>query len=247
MPCVTGSRGEEEDGLQKPGTPRKQPIGTPFSQASTAPPTPAFMSLKHPMESSDEDEAACRFERLSSGSSDIELELPMLPIYTPDELQEEARICIGMPPLQSELGKWVQWQCQWEEANSNADGVFVSDGETGSECFAEDEGDCTVEQIQQIFTKAELQEEPHVCIGMPPLQSELGKWAQWQVQWELANGNDGYLESDDETNAQDDLVDEPHMSFGMTPLQSGLAKWAQCQVECEAAHGNDPFFDSNAE
>eukprot|EP00930_Biecheleria_cincta_P060584 TRINITY_DN46225_c0_g1_i1.p1 TRINITY_DN46225_c0_g1~~TRINITY_DN46225_c0_g1_i1.p1 ORF type:complete len:306 (+),score=67.12 TRINITY_DN46225_c0_g1_i1:129-920(+) len=263
--------------MEKPGPLRNQSVGTPFSQASTAPPTPAFMSLKQPAESSDEDETAFRFERLSSGCSDIELNLPILPIFPPEELQEAARACIGMPPLQSELGKWAQWQAQWEEANGNADGFFDSDDETGSECATdslvgtgnEEEDDHeehrAVEQILPIFTQEELQEEPRVSIGMLPLQSELGKWAQWQVRWEQANGNDGCDESDDEISVQDDSVecvvgpissifsdedlkDEPRRSFGMAPLQSELGKWAQWQVQWEAANGNDSFFfDGNAE
>jgi len=272
--CVQRSR-EDVDGVQKPGPPRKQSIGTPFSQASTAPPTPAFMSLKEPMESSDEDETAFRFERLSSGCSDLELVLPILPIFTPEQLQEEARACIGMPPLQSELGKLAQWQARWEQANGRADEFSDSDVETGSECDTgslvgtgneeeeEDEERRTVEQILPIFTKEELQEEPRVSIGMPPLQSELGKWAQWQLRWEQANGNDGCDNSDDEINAQDDSVecavgpilpifseddlkDEPCRSFGMPPLKSELGKWAQWQLRWEAANGNYTFLDGNA-
>jgi hypothetical protein len=233
------------------------------------------MSLKQPMESSDEDETTFTFERLSSGSSDLELVLPILPIFPPEELQEEARACIGMPPLQSELGKWAQWQTRWEQVNGRADEFPDSDVETASECVTDDlvgtdneeeeEGEehRTVEQILPIFTKEELQEEPRVSIGMLPLQSELGKWAQWQLRWEQANGNDGCHNSHDEFNAQDDSVecavgpilpifsesdlkDEPCKSFGMPPLQSELAKWAQWQVQWEAANGNDIRFDSNA-
>lgn len=227
------------------------------------------------MESSDdEEETALRFERLSSGA-DLELNLPTLPIFAPQELQEGARACIGMPPLQSELGKWAQWQARWEQANGKADGLFNSDAETGSECDTEslagagneeetgDEEHRTVKQTLPIFTQEELQEEPHVCIGMAPLQSELGKWAQWQVRWEEANCYDGCENINDKVSAQDesvecavgpilpifsedDLKDEPRRSFGMPPLQSELGKWAQWQVQWEAANGNDTFFDANA-
>jgi len=291
-PCCTQRSREDVDGVQKPGPPRKQSIGTPFSQASTAPPSPDFMSLKQPMESSDEDETSFRFERLSSGCSDLELVLPILPIFTPEELQEEARACIGMPPLQSELAKWAQWRARWEQVNGTADGFFDSDVETGSECATdslvgtgneeeeEDEERHTVEQILPIFTQEELQEEPRVSIGMMPLQSELGKWAQWQARWEQVNGTaDGFFDSDFETGSEcatdslvgtgneeeeedeechmveqilpiftkEELQEEPRVSIGIMPLQSELGKWAQWQLRWEQANDNDGCDNSDDE
>ena len=40
-------------------------------------------------------------------------------------------------------------------------------------------------------------EMPCLCVGIPPLQSELGKWAQWDVRWEEYNGSAPFLDGED--------------------------------------------------
>jgi len=163
--------------------------------------------------------------------------------------QEEApRLCVGLPPLQSELGRWAQWAVRAEEWQSAVLGVPVKyvyraglgqtpqgpaagarplkaglerqvsplsqasttppspahlglDGDLGDELVfgrldstPESDEEAAQEPSQEVVRKlgealqeelAPAQEEaPRLCVGLPPLQSELGRWAQWAVRAE---------------------------------------------------------------
>lgn len=46
--------------------------------------------------------------------------------------------------------------------------------------------DTSAHMAEVVFFAARplLHDEPRLCVGMPPMMSELGKWAQWAVRWE---------------------------------------------------------------
>jgi len=119
---------------------------------------------------------------------------------------EPPRLCLGMPPLQSELGRWAQWAVAAEEWQSRTLGMPVSyeceggnPGTSGDSASVADESteageDWEPEEVPAAVPTLpplwqDCEEPAHICLGLPPLQSSLGRWAQWAVtaeEWQSA-------------------------------------------------------------
>lgn len=73
-----------------------------------------------------------------------------------------------------------------------------------------------------------------VCIGMPPLLSSLGKWAQWQVRWQQANVEDRF--GSDADGDEEDFVAEAAVDECWQTAQERTANVIErCAVEAIAA------------
>merc|ERR1719188_1271216 len=111
------------------------------------------------------------------------------PPAMPEFQDEVPRLCITMPQLQSELGKWAQWAVRRQEALSDGDREEDAGSTTDSELqdiYADStEKDAGIEEATwPPLLEQQVDEVPRLCIAMPQLQSSLGKWAQWAVHWE---------------------------------------------------------------
>jgi len=191
-----------------------------MSQISTAPNTPAMFSLHDPLPEEDEDGVS--FGRLGSGlDDDWETTLEMKEfVEEVDPTAQNARICVGLPPLKSDLGKWAAWTVEWEKLNGEFCSSVDESDEVSSNAYGsvleEDDDDASwesaldyAEKADQLFEQAEYQ--PRMCVGLPPMSSDLGKWATWMVRWEEANG----------------------IPAETPPLTSELGKWAENLSEFE--------------
>mmetsp|Transcript_113783 Transcript_113783/g.223195 ORF Transcript_113783/g.223195 Transcript_113783/m.223195 type:complete len:216 (-) Transcript_113783:106-753(-) len=179
------------------------PCATPQSQVSTAPPTPAMrftLDDGDEVVRSDDSFVAGGLERTwsdltRSGSEMAEDWPPMLP-----EAEDEVpRLCISMPLLQSELGKWAQWAVRWEEAHGTPfeEDEDLDDGD--DESSIEDEPEPVPEQEVQwppVLPEAPS-EVPRLCAGLPPLESDLARWARWAVAYEEAEADRVFFPEED--------------------------------------------------
>mmetsp|Transcript_71394 Transcript_71394/g.126117 ORF Transcript_71394/g.126117 Transcript_71394/m.126117 type:complete len:244 (-) Transcript_71394:42-773(-) len=160
--------------------------GTPMSEASTAPPTPAgLVPLPSPA-------GHARFARLGSVDSDSieeeiameDMEEPMLPSL----ISEEAVICLGLPVLQSELALWAAAEVKREMDAQRWAMKFHAPEHMLAEEDEEDEEDEEVEDLAYAPSEATTEEPevmvPVACIGLPPMKSDLGRWAREEVRKE---------------------------------------------------------------
>jgi hypothetical protein len=197
-----------EDGLHK-----ELKIVRQVSDVSTAPPqSPAYASLGappceqdpchsipfHSLESMDEVGSS---EQLSEEAEEEEVE----PLW--QGCREAPRLCAGLPPLQSELGRWAQWAVAAEEWQSFVKPMGFEEWQSSLAPLAEDgDADWSADESSEASDEAEAEGAPctlasppplwqdcrepaRICLGMPPLQSDLGKWAQWAVaaeEWQSA-------------------------------------------------------------
>mmetsp|Transcript_28054 Transcript_28054/g.80607 ORF Transcript_28054/g.80607 Transcript_28054/m.80607 type:complete len:362 (+) Transcript_28054:102-1187(+) len=191
---------------------------------------------------------------------------------------EAPRLCIGLPAIQSELGKWAQWAVRWEEGcatrgedpsldddDDDADDDIECGGSASSAPAHDDMGEDLFVQWPPTLSWAP-RESPRLCLGLPPMQSELGKWAQWAVRWEegcAMRGGDPSLDDDERDDADEEcdttaqaewppvlLVqpdDAPRICMGTPMLQSDLARSAQWADRFDEAHGGDTWYADDSD
>jgi len=124
------------------------------------------------------------------------------------------------PTLTSELAQWSEKQVQMEQDletdDSDSDGVEDDEVMTGDESYC---------------TEVMVDDPPRVVgVGIPPLQSELGRWAQKVVQAELwlESQTKRRLARDDRSAASEDAL--PH---GEAPAPGELGE-GRAGAACEA-------------
>lgn len=184
---------------------------TPLSQASTAPPTPAGGPLPEPLWASNH--LVCNYAEVDEDyEEDPELEAPptcfgMPPLESKlgllaqaiveaeawlkenqqddslsqdldntevDDIDLEPVRCVGMPPLQSKLGRWAQAVVEAE--------VWLEDALSKSFALKALEVQSDLDYRWEVEA---IDLEPVRCVGMPALQSKLGRWAQAVVEAEV--------------------------------------------------------------
>lgn len=248
-----------------------------LSQGSTTPSTPGLDLLDEPVNdfvfqplvSCDESDTSAEID--DDSDKTVETEEGEAAFRLDNEgFDDEPRLCTGIPPLESELGKWAQWAVAneaWQAANRDEEGAETQ----VLDCHAEVEE----EQVEEVE-----ESHPRLCAGMPPLQSELGRWAQWAVtneDWQaatlghaekyvfqrdvefsspsessmilenesveaLADGDESVAESEifdchaasDDEHVAEACDHQPSLCVALPPLESDLAKWAQWAVAAEA-------------
>lgn len=181
------------------------------SQISTAPCTPLMWPLADEIGIACEELPTAAADQGSTGGRTA-------PTLGPEEVTEPDVTCLGLPPLQSELAKRVQALQraeEWLQKRHRRCKVALQpasaapDNRVRKRRLRRKGRDRRRHQSQ---APTEWKASPpqlfkYMVIpfaGMPPLQSELGRWAQEAVQ-----------------------------ATGMPPLQSDLAKWAQAVVQAE--------------
>ena len=109
---------------------------------------------------------------------------------------------LGMPPLQSELAKWAQWAVVAQKWHSDALGVdvkiFRNAGEDRGAAYEDNVGvdlvaaepdvassQVTIELWASGFLHSPDIEMQDKRAGVPPLRSQLAKWAQWAAAVEM--------------------------------------------------------------
>eukprot|EP00401_Gymnodinium_catenatum_P074476 CAMPEP_0117494100 /NCGR_PEP_ID=MMETSP0784-20121206/19438_1 /TAXON_ID=39447 /ORGANISM="" /LENGTH=573 /DNA_ID=CAMNT_0005288971 /DNA_START=25 /DNA_END=1743 /DNA_ORIENTATION=- len=221
-----------------------------------------FDDAGHVAEEEEEEEEA-------EGKSNANVEWPPVMPQCPEEAP---RLCVAMPHLKSELGKWAQWAVRWEEQNGldchhtyDAFDDAAHKAEEEEEEEGEEEGSRSDAKVDWPPIMPQCPEEaPRLCISIPPLQSELGRWAQWAVRWEEQNGLDcderkGALDDDADHKVQDEeeqggqgdvhverpplaprcLEEAPGLCVATSRLQSELGTWAQQAVRWEKKNRAD--------
>lgn len=238
---------------------------TPFSQASTAPATPAGLvplpDPKHFARLCSWDSTAASadgrpFEQDSiseTAESEISVDsfVRAMDEEDGDDIDIEAVACIGLPPLQSDLARWAQAEVEREEKMQTSQTKLAALEEIYSENWEDESSDAESEdsfvrgmhEPDLDLDLGEIRAEPvALSLGMPPLQSELAKWAREEVLKEMAvfrasfDGEEEEEEEDDFVRAmqEPELDQEPAvLTVGMPALQSELGRWAQAQVEQE--------------
>lgn len=157
---------EDTDGVaplkERTNTPLKPTCGTPASQVSTAPPTP-FQGWSLP--DSHLNFEGINFSRLYSVESSAHApeDEAGKAWTTSDEEEAEANLDC---PLESELGRWAQRQV--EDVDVSTDGSELGE-------YEEESSDDVCEGV--MIDDPEQITCAGPSAGMPPLQSELGKWA----------------------------------------------------------------------
>jgi len=194
-----------------------------------------------------------------------------------EAMDEPPRLCLGLSPLQSELGKWAQWAVRWEDTHalrigdsgdddedSDAGGSMSSAAVSGAAVHggseaADDDGEATPRQSDEV---------PRLCVGSPALKSDLGRWARWAVRFAEQHGEAASSEveaeaSDEEwphvmlreKEGEEEEEEPPRMRAGMPVLQSELGKWAywavrweeMCAARCEDLRLVDSGDDDDSE
>lgn len=171
------------------------------SPAGASPwPSPCEHSVPFHLESMDE---AGSSEQLSEEEQEGADVLPGLGAKEAEPLwqdcREAPRLCAGLPPLQSELGQWAQWAVAAEEWQSFVKPMGFEEWQSSLAPLAEDDdADESADESSEAGDESEAEGAPstlasppplwqdcrepaRICVGMPPLQSDLGKWAQWAV------------------------------------------------------------------
>lgn len=181
------------------------------SQISTAPCTPLMWPL------GDEFGIACE-ELPTAVANPGSTGGRIVPTLGPKKVKELDVTCLGLAPLQSELAKRaqaVQRAEEWLQKRHRRCKVALQpafaapDNRVRKRRFGRkgrDRGQHLAKAPTE-WKASPPQLFKHMLVpfsGMPPLQSELGRWAQEDVQ-----------------------------AAGMPPLQSDLAKWAQAVVQAE--------------
>jgi len=155
--------------------------GTPQSQMSTAPPTPLHGWALPDSALLD----GHRFARMYSAGSSV---LCPEPLMSSDEDDEEVTdseeehdsadeekvdpsrvVCVGMPALQSDLGRSAQRVVAAQQLMNER--IFVD--------WMQDLSTDAEDQVEEEEASSDDEDLPRVvCAGMPKLQSDLGQWAQ---------------------------------------------------------------------
>jgi len=102
----------------------KPSLGTPMSQCSTAPGTPAAnFTMSDPFSINEG-----TFERLTTPSETVPLlELGVFSsLQNMNKIDEVTVVSFGCPPMSSELGKWAQWSNDTEAVNLIQDVLPIS-------------------------------------------------------------------------------------------------------------------------
>jgi len=242
----------ETDQAESPSFPARKCAGWPPAMPEDADDVPASWEQRF----CDEDAGSVADGELDGAEAAPHAEdWPPILSVPPDEAP---RLCVGMPQLQSSLGKWAQWAVCWEEGQAHRSDDVLDDGESDWTTFGADGGSVRVEMTSDEEETAgqamdesadwppallpQADEAPRLCAGMPQLQSSLGKWAQWAVRWEEGEVDRldmawAEIEVADDTEAHAFLMEEgcePARSGVATPLlKSELGTWAQQAVRRE--------------
>eukprot|EP00931_Biecheleriopsis_adriatica_P092057 TRINITY_DN6588_c0_g1_i1.p1 TRINITY_DN6588_c0_g1~~TRINITY_DN6588_c0_g1_i1.p1 ORF type:complete len:286 (+),score=92.30 TRINITY_DN6588_c0_g1_i1:335-1192(+) len=256
MSAMVSSMDPEQGTITPPGESKMSKAdicGTPMSQVSTAPPTPAgLMPL----------EAPHRFSRLNSWATDPLSELDECEEIridiTGDEPWEEtegeedefikamcsvdsdceenspepALLCIGLKPLQSELGLWAKAEVEVEEEEAC---MRFSNMTTRASSDFEEDDDVEDDFIRAMNdTDADNSTEmsfgaPVLGVGLLPFRSELARWAASQVQQELSTGIEHMEGEEDDPELHSRDRADPG-SMGSVFSQSKLAFWSRSAV-----------------